>query len=83
MQEDGKNGQFRQTKWGNAMDKGSTGKVERYSQALTRMTHPLKGRYMSCRQITLTHSFMLEDLRRKKLAKGIKNFEDLMHKIKM
>ena len=58
MCQDGKAIQDRQTKRGDPMDKGSTGMMEVYTLGDTRMTEGLKGRSMSCNEITLTHYSM-------------------------
>ena len=62
------------------MDKGRTGRVERYILGDTRMTKGLKGTVFTCRRIALTQpsmSSMKEGMRsRKRLAKVIRSFED-------
>ncbi len=65
------------------MAKGRGGIVETYTLGDTRMTRGLKGSSMSCKRIALTHSSMssIKDgmrSRRKRLAKVIKSYEDLL-----
>ncbi len=59
MSQDGNTIQDRETKSGDAMDKGRDGLiVEVYTSGDSRMTGGLKGRSMSCNQMALTHSSM-------------------------
>jgi hypothetical protein len=78
MYQDGNTIQDRHTKEGKNMDKGRSGMImEAYTLGDSRKDNGLKGRSTSCKQMALTHSSIIQAI--KKLVKVIKWCEHNFH----